>query len=102
MESHFHANLNIHGPAVFDCGFKSPLLNGFNGLGVQAVTEAANNADITGAAVIVDDQPQDACPLRLGGARFFRVFGIGSRNCLWSRYSATNFKDSTTDAASRT
>ena len=35
VELHFHTDLHVNSLSVFKCGLETPLLNGFNRLGVQ-------------------------------------------------------------------
>ena len=43
-ESDLHADLDAHRPAIFQGGLEDPLPNGFNRLGVQSKSQAANHA----------------------------------------------------------
>src|SRR5581483_1819602 len=87
---YFHIQLHCDRHAVFLRGVKFPLLYRFNGLLVEAHTQAAGNLDVFGSAIRTDDQPQDHDTLVFRFARFFGVLRVRLEENSWSGDAAAD------------
>jgi serine/threonine protein kinase HipA of HipAB toxin-antitoxin module len=74
LEADLDTNLHVQGPPILQRRLQAPLLDGLNRPCVQAESQAADDADVTRASLIVDDQPEDAGSLGLGVTSFLGIF----------------------------
>jgi hypothetical protein len=102
MKSDLYTDLHIHWFSVFEGGLEAPLLDGFDRLCVQPVAQATDNTYIAGVTRLIDDHPENTRSLSFRLTSFFGVFRVRGRNCPGSRYSATDFKYASADAATAT
>src|SRR5579863_3357825 len=100
MKPYFHADLHIHGMAVFHRRLEAPLLHSFNGARIEPMSQAANDANVARMAFLVDDEPEHAGSLRLRVARFLGILRIGSRESLRRGDSSAHFVYAAANAAS--
>src|ERR1700689_474887 len=75
-------DLHINRPAVLGGRLKAPLHHGVDGFSVQPMSQSMNHTDVARMPLVIDDQPEHAGSLGLGGAGFFGVYGIRRRNGL--------------------
>src|SRR5215471_6366565 len=65
----FHLNSHGYGLTVFPGGLELPLLDGFDGLFIEAHAERANYGDVVRETVGSNDERKNTCALMLGFAR---------------------------------
>src|SRR5215469_14179709 len=78
MKSDLNGDLHADGLAILRCRLKLPLFYRRDCSGIQSVSQATHQTNVTRVPLLIDDQPQHARSLRLRGARFFRVLRVGS------------------------
>src|SRR5580693_6979230 len=99
MELDFHGDLYVHRPAVFERRLKAPLSHSLDRFLVEPEAQAPNYTKVPRMSCGVHDQPEDTSPLLVGSARLFGIAGIGRRERLRRRNTATNFVNTAADAA---
>jgi hypothetical protein len=98
VESDFYADLHVHRFAIFKGRLKAPLFDRFDGLGVQAKAQAADDANVARLSGSVDDHPEDAGSLSLGATRFLGIVRIWRGNGLRRGDSTADLEDTAANA----
>src|SRR5579864_656996 len=101
FETHFHADLHSHGSAVLGGGFKTPLLNRFDGFLIETHGESALNTDVVRFAIGTDNHSEDTSPFILGLTRLLGVLGIWCCNRFGSKYSTAHAEHTAANTAAR-
>ncbi len=99
LEFDFNTNLHAHRLPIFQRRIKTPLLHGLDRLCIQSEPKPVDDPNVARLSGCVDDQKQRASALRLRPAGFLCVLWIRRQNRLRSRYSPTDLKHPSTNAA---
>jgi len=90
--------------AILQRGLESPLLDGFNGAGIKAESQATNYTNVTRISTLVHDQREYAHSLSLSVASLLGIFRIRCRYRLRSGNTSAHleYASANTATAART
>ena len=98
-ELNFYVDDGCDGIPIFSTGLKLPLIDGFDGLFVQAQAKAALHANVVRTAIGSNHQLDHANALIFCFARFFRVFGVGFEDNFGGAHSSANLEGTAAGSA---
>src|SRR5277367_2075875 len=85
--------------AIFQRGLEAPLLDGFNGAGIKAESQATNYSHVARISILVNDQREHAHSLSLSVASLFGVLRIRCRYRLRSGNTSANLEYASANSA---